>query len=117
MTIRSHGRRHRSPLWAKLTLALGLVLVVVTGSAYTAMRVVSHEINVSVPGVDLLNPPDTGTKPHKDVKGAKNLLLVSLDTRPSWSKSHEPSRSDSIIIMHIPAGHSTAYMLSIPGTR
>ncbi|MEV6848013.1 LCP family protein [Actinoplanes sp. NPDC051411] len=115
MTIKPHGKRHKSPLWARLTLALGIVLVIVTGSGYAAMGVVSHKVNSALPDEDLLGSVQgSGAQSHKDVKGAKNILLVSLDTRPSWSKSHEPSRSDSIIIMHIPADHSTAYMLSIP---
>jgi polyisoprenyl-teichoic acid--peptidoglycan teichoic acid transferase len=109
------GKRRTSPLWARLTLALGIVLVIGTGGSVAAMGVVSHKVNSAIPDEDLLGSVQgSDTKAHTDVKGAKNILLVSLDTRPSWSKSHEPSRSDSIIIMHIPADHSTAYMLSIP---
>lgn len=115
MSRHPSGKRRKSPLWARLSLALGIVLVVVTGTSYAAMGVVSHKVNSAIPDEDLLGSVQgAGAPAHTTVKGAKNILLVSLDTRPSWSKSHEPSRSDSIIIMHVPADHSTAYMLSIP---
>ena len=79
------------------------------------LTVTEHQVNAALPNQDLLSSvKGTSQQAHADVKGAKNILLVSLDTRPSWTKSHEPSRSDSIIILHIPADHSTAYMLSIP---
>jgi polyisoprenyl-teichoic acid--peptidoglycan teichoic acid transferase len=109
------AERRKSPLWARLALAAGIVLVVASGSAFSAAEVAVHQVNAAIPNEDLLGSvKGSDATRHADVKGAKNILLVSLDTRPSWSKSHEPSRSDSIIIMHIPADHSTAYMLSIP---
>jgi LCP family protein required for cell wall assembly len=79
------------------------------------LTVAEKQVNAALPDQDLLGSvKGSEQKKHAEVKGAKNILLVSLDTRPSWSKTHEPSRSDSIIILHIPADRSTAYMLSIP---
>jgi LCP family protein required for cell wall assembly len=93
----------------------GIVFALTGGTATAGVAVAEHQVNAALPDQDLLGSVQApGTKAHADVKGAKNILLASLDTRPSWSKSHEPSRSDSIIILHIPADHSTAYMLSIP---
>jgi anionic cell wall polymer biosynthesis LytR-Cps2A-Psr (LCP) family protein len=93
----------------------GIVFALIGGTATAGVAVAEHQVNAALPDQDLLGSVQApGTKAHADVKGAKNILLASLDTRPSWSKSHEPSRSDSIIILHIPADHSTAYMLSIP---
>jgi len=54
------------------------------------------------------------TTKHAEITGAKNILLVGLDTRPSWANTGELSRSDSIILMHIPADHSQAYLVSLP---
>jgi anionic cell wall polymer biosynthesis LytR-Cps2A-Psr (LCP) family protein len=108
-------RRRKSALWARIALAGGIALVVVSGGTFTAIGLAAQRVDAAIPDEDLLGSvKGSDQKSQAEVDGAKNILLVSLDTRPSWSKSHEPSRSDSIIIMHVPADHSTAYMLSIP---
>jgi anionic cell wall polymer biosynthesis LytR-Cps2A-Psr (LCP) family protein len=107
--------RRKTSLWARISLAAGIVLALSSGTGITVLTVAQKQVNAALPDQDLLGSvKDSGQKAHADVKGAKNILLVSLDTRPSWTKTHEPSRSDSIIILHVPADHSTAYMLSIP---
>ena len=109
-----NGRR-KTPLWAGVVLAAGVVLTLASGTAFTVLTVAERQVNAALPQQDLLGSvKGASQQAHADVKGAKNILLASLDTRPSWSKSHEPSRSDSIIILHIPADHTSAYMLSIP---
>jgi polyisoprenyl-teichoic acid--peptidoglycan teichoic acid transferase len=109
------GVRRKSPPWARVLLAAGIVLTLASGAGITMLTVAEQQVNAALPDQDLLGSVQgAAQQAHADVKGAKNILLVSLDTRPSWTKSHEPSRSDSIIILHIPADHSTAYMLSIP---
>jgi polyisoprenyl-teichoic acid--peptidoglycan teichoic acid transferase len=109
-----NGRR-KTPLWAGIVLAAGIVITLASGTAFTVLTVAERQVNAALPQQDLLGSvKGAKQQAHADVKGAKNILLASLDTRPSWSKSREPSRSDSIIILHIPADHTTAYMLSIP---
>ena len=108
-------KRRKSALWARIALAGGVALVLVSGGTFAAIGVAAQRVNAAIPDEDLLGSvKGSDQKSQAQVQGAKNILLVSLDTRPSWSKTHEPSRSDSIIIMHVPADHSTAYMLSIP---
>ena len=109
------GDRRKSPPWARVSLTAGIVLALASGTAITGLTVAEHQVNAALPDQDLLGSvKGSQQQAHAEVKGAKNILLVSLDTRPSWSKTHEPSRSDSIIILHIPSDRSTAYMLSIP---
>ncbi|MGW5672086.1 LCP family protein [Micromonospora sp. NPDC003776] len=50
---------------------------------------------------------------HRTITGAKNILLVGVDTRPNQDPS-QLTRSDSIILVHIPADHSQAYLVSLP---
>jgi anionic cell wall polymer biosynthesis LytR-Cps2A-Psr (LCP) family protein len=106
-------KRRRSPLWTKIVLALGIVLVLASGSSFAAVNVAEKKVNDAIPDHQLAGGAGTAAK-HVDINGPKNILLASLDTRPSWSKTHEASHTDSIIILHIAADHKQAYMLSIP---
>jgi anionic cell wall polymer biosynthesis LytR-Cps2A-Psr (LCP) family protein len=105
----------RAPLWARLTVLLGAVLLVTSGGSLVGMKVLANSATKSVDQENLLGAVRSDTeRQHADIKGAKNILLVGLDTRPSFSASKTPSRSDSIIILHIPADKSRAYLISIP---
>jgi anionic cell wall polymer biosynthesis LytR-Cps2A-Psr (LCP) family protein len=107
-------KRRRSPLWARWLVAVGSLLLVASGSSLVGTKVLLSSATKTVAQQDLLGTVRTGDeRKHADVKGAKNILLVGLDTRPSWTAS-QPSRSDSIILLHIPADRSQAYMISLP---
>jgi polyisoprenyl-teichoic acid--peptidoglycan teichoic acid transferase len=106
-------KKPRAPLWARLCLAAGAAVAVAAGGTLIATRVVITQASNSVQKQNLLgSAKDLTTREHAQVKGAKNILLVGLDTRAS-----DPtmvSRSDSIILVHIPAGHDQAYLISLP---
>ncbi|MDI6103070.1 LCP family protein [Actinoplanes sp. NEAU-A12] len=59
---------------------------------------------------DLLNTGAAQASPKKDIKGPLTILLVGIDPR----KDSTPPLADSIIIAHIPADMSTAYLFSMP---
>jgi LCP family protein required for cell wall assembly len=108
-------KRRRAPLWTKLCLGFGVLLLLAGGGSLVSVQVLVSSATKAVGQQDLLGGvTDTTTRSHADVKGAKNILLVGLDTRPSFSATATPSRSDSIILLHIPADHSTAYLISLP---
>jgi anionic cell wall polymer biosynthesis LytR-Cps2A-Psr (LCP) family protein len=112
---KSGRTKARSPLWARLTVVFGALLLIAGGGSVVGIKVVANSATKSVVQENLLGTvKGTTERRHADIKGAKNILLVGLDTRPSWSASKEPSRSDSIIILHIPADKSRAYLISIP---
>jgi polyisoprenyl-teichoic acid--peptidoglycan teichoic acid transferase len=112
------GKRRKSPLWARMSLALGVVLVVVGASSFAFAQVATSKVNEAIPDHALADSTDAGSTDaptkHANIDGAKNILLASLDTRPSWSSTHKASHTDSIIILHISADHTQAFMLSIP---
>jgi LCP family protein required for cell wall assembly len=58
----------------------------------------------------------TGGRPVKQVEGALNILLVGSDSRDPDAPVDRQSqwRADTIIVMHIPADHKQAYLVSIP---
>jgi anionic cell wall polymer biosynthesis LytR-Cps2A-Psr (LCP) family protein len=79
-----------------------------------AIKVAATTATHSVAKADLLGTVRTGTeRQHAQVTGVKNILLVGLDTRPGQNPS-QLTRSDSIMILHIPADHSTGYLVSLP---
>jgi LCP family protein required for cell wall assembly len=59
---------------------------------------------------------DVGTRPEKLVDGALNLLLLGSDSRDPNAPVDQPAnqRTDTIMLMHIPADHKKAYLISIP---
>jgi anionic cell wall polymer biosynthesis LytR-Cps2A-Psr (LCP) family protein len=108
------AKRRKSSIWARVSLAAGLVLVVLSGAAFTTAKVAVAKADAAIPDHDLGAGTGGAAAKNVSIKGAKNILLASLDTRPSWSKNGKASHTDSIILLHIPADHSRAYMLSIP---
>jgi LCP family protein required for cell wall assembly len=102
-------------VWARWLIGLGAVLVTVSGGTIVAAQVVLKSATNAIGQQNLLGSTrNVAERKHAEIKGAKNILLVGLDTRPSWAQSKELSRSDSIILLHIPADRSAAYMISLP---
>jgi LCP family protein required for cell wall assembly len=108
----------RSPVWAKLTIAFGAVLLLTAGAAFAAARYVVHTASAAVTQVDLLG--GTQKKPAgkswfigtSRLKGPIDLLLMGVDARARWAV--DDLRADTIIVLHIPAGLDRAYLVSIP---
>ncbi len=105
-------KKRRSPIWTKLVMVLGCLLVVAGGGAIILVDDAVHTINKAIPQKDLLGDQvATNPQGHVDITGAINILLVGLDTRPDNILG---TRSDTIIIAHIPASHDQIYLASIP---
>ncbi|MFF5288981.1 LCP family protein [Paractinoplanes globisporus] len=105
--------RRRSPVWARWLIGIGSLLLTVSGGTLVTADVVLKSATGAIQQQSLLGGARDTTK-HAEITGAKNILLVGLDTRPSWANTGELSRSDSIILMHIPADRSGAYLISLP---
>jgi LCP family protein required for cell wall assembly len=113
-TARARRRRSRSPLWTRWSIGLGALLLLVSSGTLVGTRVLVGSATSAVARENLLGTVRNATeRKHAEIKGAKNILLVGLDTRPSWT-NNEPSRSDSIILLHIPADRAQAYLISLP---
>ncbi len=112
-------KRKRSPLWAKVTVALGSVLLLASLGSIVFIQASLRTLNNSVRQENLLGnagpgTPSSSAAPHLtgvSIDGPINILLVGVDTRPNWTSG---SHSDTIIIVHIPASHDRAYLVSIP---
>jgi len=110
-SIRRRHRRRRAPLWARLAVATGAMLMVVSGGSVLAGRLmlaryagdITHDGGL---GTAAVTAPRGGTT----IEGPINLLLVGIDER----EDQKGARADSIIIAHVPAGHDKVYFASVP---
>ena len=104
----------KTPRWARWCVLVGSLLLVAGGGSVVVVRVLLTQATDTVSQQNLLGAVRTTTqRQHAKVTGTKNILLVGLDTRPNQDPN-QLSRSDSIILMHIPADHSQAYLVSLP---
>lgn len=93
-------------------MAVGALLTVGSGAAVAGSRAMVGTATQTITKQNLLGETRVEVK-HVSVKGAKTILLVGLDTRPNQDPS-KLTRSDSIILLHIPADHRAAYLVSLP---
>lgn len=106
-------RAGRGPLWARLLVIFGALLMVGSGTAIVGVKVLVAQATKSVTQTNLLgNAGNQSTVHHVNINGPVNVLLVGIDARPAQGASQ--ARSDSIIILHVPASHDQAYLISIP---
>jgi polyisoprenyl-teichoic acid--peptidoglycan teichoic acid transferase len=105
-----NGKGPKDPLWARVLVIVGALLMLTSGTIVVGNKLLVDAADNNFTHSDLLDP---GAKQHVTINGAKNILLVGLDTRPNQSPT-ELVRSDSIIVLHIPATHDRAYLVSIP---
>ena len=105
------GRKRRDPLWAKLLVVFGALMMLASGSMIIGQKLIFAAATSSFNQTDLLDP--AAPKQHVSINGAKNILLVGVDSRPGQNPN-DLVRADSIMIMHVPLTHDRAYLVSIP---
>ncbi|WP_018349127.1 LCP family protein [Longispora albida] len=107
-------RQRRSPLWARLCLVFGLVLSLGAGGTLVAFELVKNKVEGSITQRDLLGRGEPENQARREVDGPLNILLAGLDYRKDDPESQKFQRADSIMWVHIPRDHKSAYILSIP---
>jgi polyisoprenyl-teichoic acid--peptidoglycan teichoic acid transferase len=100
--------KRRKPFGSILLVVLGVVCLLLSGGTYFAVNTAITKVTKAIPTEDLLG---TSLSADTSISGVLNILLIGVDTRPGNTIG---SRSDSIIIIHIPASHDRAYLVSIP---
>jgi anionic cell wall polymer biosynthesis LytR-Cps2A-Psr (LCP) family protein len=99
--------KHRSPLWTKLSIGFGVLVMIASVGAYVAFQAGLNALNTSIKTVHVLQS-DPATVPKlvgNTIKGPINILMVGVDAT---------GHTDSIIIAHIPATHDEVYLISLP---
>jgi LCP family protein required for cell wall assembly len=105
----SPPRRRR---WKRALLISFLVLVLLAGGGFLAGGLYLRSVESSIDKVDAFTEVPTRSRPAKVAADAINLLLLGSDSRDP--DNTEGSRSDTIILLHLPADRSGAQLISIP---
>ncbi|MEV6925230.1 LCP family protein [Dactylosporangium sp. NPDC051485] len=101
-------RGKKDPLWARLSLIFGAVLLLASGGVLVGGNLLLNHYSDQITHDGGLGEAASGAT----INGPINLLLVGIDER--IGNEAMGARSDSIIIAHIPATHDAVYMMSIP---
>jgi LCP family protein required for cell wall assembly len=100
-------RKRKDPAWAKACAIAGAVVMFMAVAAVAVPRILADWATSNIPKADLIPQGLQGT----DISGAINFLMLGMDER---NGSKDLIRADSIIILHVPADHKTAFLVSLP---
>jgi LCP family protein required for cell wall assembly len=108
-----HTRRSRRRRRTKRILLIsGLVLVLVLGSAVIGIGLYFHSVESGIGRVDAFTDVPPESRPSKAVPDAMNMLILGSDSRDPNNLTG--SRTDTIILAHLPKGRASAQLISIP---
>ena len=105
-------RKRKDPLWARLTVVFGAVLMMASGAGIVGSKMIIASATDAITRDTLLDEESKDTVTGESLDGPINMLLLGVDVRPDWDIND--TRADTIIVLHIPASHNQAYLVSIP---
>jgi LCP family protein required for cell wall assembly len=107
-------RTRPRPRWGRIALVAALALLLLGGMTAVGGLVYYHQLDSGLARTDPFSQITDG-RPAKTVKGAINILMLGSDSRDPDNKDKPGQwRTDTMIVMHIPASHDKAYLISIP---
>ena len=109
-TGKKKPRRRRDPWWARLCVIFGALLMMGSGGVIVGGKVLLSQATSNIQQTQLIGGDAVA---GSNINGAINLLLVGIDERPA-DGDKLGARSDTIVIVHIPASHDQAYLVSVP---
>lgn len=107
------ARRRKDPLWAKLLIVFGALIMMGSGGVIVGGKVLLSQAASTVNRKNLLGGAGVEQGQATSIDGPVNLLLVGLDARANQDAG-EMVRSDTIVILHVPASHDQAFLVSVP---
>jgi len=72
----------KSPLWAKLLIGFGVLILVISVGTFATFQFVLHKIDDSIGNTSLLGGSAATPGASHALDGALNVLLVGTDERP-----------------------------------
>jgi LCP family protein required for cell wall assembly len=108
-------RGRRRPRWGRIALIAGIVVIVAGLVAAISLYGYTSGLDKDLKRTDAFSDITNG-RPVKTVDGALNILLVGSDSRDPDTQDDKANawRADTLILMHIPADHKSAQLVSIP---
>lgn len=115
-------RAPRAPLWARLCVAFGVIVLLTSGSVYAGTYILTARYDSHIKRADLLG--NATSKRAAEIKDPMNILVVGSDSRAN--EKYDPSdpssspafvqgeRSDTIMLMHVSAKQKRGYAISFP---
>ncbi|GAA3393779.1 LCP family protein [Cryptosporangium minutisporangium] len=120
-TYTGGGPRKTKPRWGRIGLVIGAVIVLIVLLAGGCGLAYVTNLDEKLNRTDAFS--GLGERPGKSVEGTKNILILGSDSRDggAYDPNAKPNtgevkneRADTIMVLHIPADHSKAYIISIP---
>lgn len=96
----------------RIALIVLLVLVLLAGGGMLAGGLYYRSVNNSIDRVDAFTGVPEESRPQVVAKGAMNIMILGSDSRDPENTGG--SRSDTIIMAHLPKDRSSAQLISIP---
>lgn len=120
-------RPRRAPGWAVTCVTLGTILTLTSGAVFTGIKVLGNRYEGAVQRDDLLGAAAKGKDGKLDppkVKGPLTFLIIGSDSRAGDNANRDTpdgnvaavagERSDTIMLVHVPAAMNRAYVISVP---
>jgi LCP family protein required for cell wall assembly len=111
----TYGSNKRTrPRWGRIALVSVVVLALLAGigvlSGYLWFKNVDDDLKRTDPFADVAG------RPQKVVDGTLNILLLGTDSRDPDAPVNQAGqwRTDTIMMLHVPADHTKAYLISLP---
>jgi LCP family protein required for cell wall assembly len=105
-------RRRRRPRWQRAALITFLVLALLGGGGMIAGGLYLRSVESGIDRVDAFEGVPEEGRPQAVTQGALNILILGSDSRDPEGTSG--SRTDTIILAHLPKDRSSAQLISIP---
>ncbi|MFC0508352.1 LCP family protein [Micromonospora costi] len=104
--------RPRRRRWRRIVLITLIVLALVGGGGVIAAGLYVRSINSGIERVDAFDGVPEESRPQVVAQGAMNIMILGSDSRDPENAGG--SRSDTIILAHLPKDRSSAQLISIP---
>lgn len=108
------GGKGRKPRWGRIALVAVVTIALIAGLGTLASYLWLSNVDEGLNRTDLFS--DIAGRPAKVVDGTINMLVLGSDSRDPDAPISQAGkwRTDTILMVHIPASHDKAYLISMP---
>jgi LCP family protein required for cell wall assembly len=103
-------RRRLGPRWGRIAFVGAVALTLVIALVSVATLLWAYNLDERLKRTDPFS--QIANRPQKLADGSLNILLLGSDSRDPDSQAG--ARTDTIMILHVPASHDKAYIISLP---